>query len=121
MGRSGNRNGFKATAAGISSIFVELPRSKSHSHAHPEAYLYALQGSGYSEIGGKQYTWEQGDAVHVPPGMMHHQHFNPSDGESRELRFEFGIRYWLVDQWKGYTTIDKHLKAMSMDEGDEDK
>ena len=33
MGRSGNRNGFKATAAAISSIFVELPRSKSHSHA----------------------------------------------------------------------------------------
>ena len=114
-------NGFKATAAAISSIFVELPRSKSHSHAHPEAYLYALQGAGYSEIGGKQYTWEQGDAVHVPPGMMHHQHFNPSDGETRELRFEFGIRYWLVDQWKGYTTIDKHLKAMSMDEDDEDK
>ena len=52
--------------------------------------------------------------------MMHHQHFNPSDGESRELRFEFGIRYWLVDQWKGYTTIDKHLKAMSMDEDNED-
>ncbi len=121
MGRSGNRNGFKATAAAISSIFVELPRSKSHSHAHPEAYLYALQGAGYSEIGGKQYAWEQGDAVHVPPGMMHHQHFNPGDGETRELRFEFGIRYWLVDQWKGYTTIDKHLKAMSMDEDDEDK
>jgi len=26
-------------------------------------------------------------------------------------RFEFPIRYWLVDQWKGYTTVDKHLKA----------
>lgn len=116
MGRSGNRSGFKATAAAISSIFVELPRSKSHSHAHPEAYLYALEGAGYSEIGGKQYTWEQGDAVHVPPGMMHHQHFNPSEGETKELRFEFGIRYWVVDQWKGYTTIDRHMKATSLDE-----
>ena len=116
MGRNGNRNGFKATAVAISSIFVELPRSKSHSHAHPEAYLYALQGRGYSEIGGKQYEWEQGDAVHVPPGMMHHQHFNPSDEETRELRFEFGIRYWLAEQWRGYTTLDSHLRATSLDE-----
>ncbi len=109
MGRNGNKNGFKASAAAISSLFVELPRSKSHSHAHPEAYLYALQGHGYSKIGGKEYTWEEGDAVHVPPGMMHHQHFNPTDGETKELRFEFGIRYWFTDQWKGYLTIDKDL------------
>jgi len=116
MGRSGNQNGFKATAAAISSIFVDLPRSKSHSHAHPEAYLYALEGSGYSEIGGRRYDWEQGDAVHVPPGMMHHQHFNPTDKDMKELRFEFGIRYWMVDQWKGYTTIDRHMRATQLDE-----
>jgi mannose-6-phosphate isomerase-like protein (cupin superfamily) len=109
MGRSGHQNGFRATSVAISSLFVELPRSKSHSHAHPEAYLYALEGRGYSLIGDKEYTWEQGDAVHVPPGMLHHQHFNPTDGETRELRFEFGIRYWFTDQWKGYRTIDKDL------------
>jgi quercetin dioxygenase-like cupin family protein len=116
MGRSGKQNGFRATAVAISSIFVDLPRSKSHSHAHPEAYLYALEGSGYSEIGGKKYEWEQGDAVHVPPGMMHHQHFNPSDRIMKELRFEYGIRYWLADQWRGYTTVDRHLKATHLDE-----
>jgi quercetin dioxygenase-like cupin family protein len=116
MGRSGKDNGFKATAVGISSIFVDLPRSKSHSHAHPEAYLYALQGSGYSEIGGKRYDWEQGDAVHVPPGMLHHQHFNPNDTDMKELRFEYGIRYWMVDQWRGYTTVDRHMKATHMDD-----
>ncbi len=116
MGRSGKQNGFKATAVAISSIFVDLPKSKSHSHAHPEAYLYALEGDGYSEIGGKRYDWNQGDAVHVPPGMMHHQHFNPYDKEMKELRFEFGIRYWLVDQWRGYTTIDRHMKATQLDE-----
>ncbi len=116
MGRSGKQNGFKATAVAISSIFVDLPRSKSHSHAHPEAYLYALEGSGYSEIGGKRYEWEQGDAVHVPPGMLHHQHFNPTDKDMKELRFEFGVRYWLVDQWKGYVTIDRHMKATHLDE-----
>jgi quercetin dioxygenase-like cupin family protein len=116
MGRSGKQNGFKATAVAISSIFVDLPKSKSHSHAHPEAYLYALQGSGYSEIGGKRYEWEQGDAVHVPPGMLHHQHFNPYDTDMKELRFEFGIRYWFVDQWRGYTTIDRHMRATHMDD-----
>jgi mannose-6-phosphate isomerase-like protein (cupin superfamily) len=110
MGRSGDKNGFKARAAAISSLFVELPHSKSHSHAHPEAYLYAVSGHGYSVIGGKRYEWEQGDAVHVPPGMLHHQHFNPTDEQTMELRFEFGIRYWFTDQWTGYRTIDKELK-----------
>jgi mannose-6-phosphate isomerase-like protein (cupin superfamily) len=116
MGRNGKQNGFKATAVAISSIFVDLPRSKSHSHAHPEAYLYALEGGGYSEIGGKKYEWEKGDAVHVPPGMMHHQHFNPNDTDMKELRFEFGVRYWMVDQWRGYTTIDRHMKATQLDD-----
>jgi quercetin dioxygenase-like cupin family protein len=116
MGIHGDRNGFKVKAVRISSIFVDLPHSKSHSHAHPEAYLYALQGSGYSEIDGKRYDWVQGDAVHVPPGMMHHQHFNPYDSEMRELRFEFGIRYWFVDQWRGYTTVDRHMHATHMED-----
>lgn len=116
MGRNGRQNGFKATAVAISSIFVDLPRSKSHSHAHPEAYLYALEGRGYSEIGGKRYEWEQGDAVHVPPGMLHHQHFNPHDTEMKELRFEFGIRYWFVEQWRGYTTVDRHMRATHLDD-----
>ena len=111
MGRSGKQNGFKATAVAISSIFVDLAHTKSHSHAHPEAYLYALEGGGYSEIGGKRYDWVQGDAVHVPPGMMHHQHFNPHDVDMKELRFEFGVRYWMVEQWRGYVTVDKHMKA----------
>ena len=37
MGRSGKQNGFKATGVAISSIFVDLAHTKSHSHAHPEA------------------------------------------------------------------------------------
>ena len=60
---------------------------------------------------GRIVDWNQGDAVHVPPGMLHHQHFNPYDKDMKELRFEFGVRYWFVDQWKGYVTVDKHLKA----------
>jgi len=60
--------------------------------------------------------WLHGDRrqtvhVHVPPGMMHHQHFNPYDEEHWELRFGFGIRYWFENQWKGYKAVDKDLKA----------
>ena len=120
-GREGSdisANGFKMTAVGISSIFVEQPRFKSHSHAHPEAYLYCLQGKGYSMIDGKRYEWEKGDAVHVPPGMKHHQHFNPTDGETRELRFEFGIRYWMVNQWKGWQTVEGEHSASKLEEHD---
>jgi uncharacterized cupin superfamily protein len=103
--------GFKSMTVSITSIFVDHPHSKSHSHSHLEAYLYGLEGNGYTEIDGKQYTWEQGDAVHVPPGMLHHQHFNPSDRVTKELRFFFGIRGWFEQQWKGYDTIHKELKA----------
>jgi hypothetical protein len=21
------------------------------------------------------------------------------------------VRYWMVDQWRGYVTVDKHMKA----------
>lgn len=68
------------------------------SHAHPEAYLCALEGDGYSETGGKRYDWNQGDAIQVPPGMLHLRHFNPFDRDMKELRFEFGVRYGFVEQ-----------------------
>ena len=118
-GREGSgmsSNGFKMMGAGITSIFVENPHFKSHSHTHPEAYLYCLQGAGYSEVGGKYYEWEKGDAVHVPPMPEHHQHFNPSDGQTQELRFEFGIRYWMVNQWKGFEVKDDALEAAKLEE-----
>ena len=53
--------------------------------------------------------------VSVPVGALVLGFYFPNYGgqllESLDVRFEFGVRYWLVDQWKGYTTIDKHLKA----------
>ena len=54
--------------------------------------------------------------MHVPPGMMHHQHFNPSDGETKELRFEFGIRYWMEDQWSGYTSVEDAAEKSRIEE-----
>jgi gentisate 1,2-dioxygenase len=100
-------NGFRTVGTSVSHIFVEQPHSRSHKHAHPEAYLYVLEGRGYSIMDGQRYEWEKGDVVHVPPGMVEHQHFNPTDEIARELRFEFGLRYWFVDQFEGYRTIER--------------
>jgi quercetin dioxygenase-like cupin family protein len=95
-------NGFRAKAVAMSTIFEESPHSKSHSHTHTEAMLYVLEGRGYSEIDRQRYQWQAGDALHVPPKMTHHGHFNDSDARARTLRIEFGIRYFYESLWSGY-------------------
>ena len=95
-------NGFRAKAVAMSTIFEESPHSKSHSHTHTEAMLYVLEGRGYSEIDHQRYEWQAGDAIHVPPKMTHHGHFNDSDARARTLRIEFGIRYFYESLWSGY-------------------
>ena len=98
-------NGFRAKAVAMSTIFEESPHSSSHSHTHTEAMLYVLEGRGYSLIDGERHDWQAGDAVHVPPRMTHHGHFNDSDGRARTLRIEFGIRYFYESLWRGYEKV----------------
>ena len=98
-------NGFRAKAVAMSTIFEESPHSRSHSHTHTEAMLYVLEGRGYSLIDGVRHDWQAGDAVHVPPRMTHHGHFNDSDQRARTLRIEFGIRYFYESLWRGYEKI----------------
>jgi len=98
-------NGFRAKAVAMSTIFEESPHSSSHSHTHTEAMLYVLEGRGYSLIDGERHEWQAGDAVHVPPRMTHHGHFNDSDQRARTLRIEFGIRYFYESLWTGYEKI----------------
>src|SRR5439155_22878967 len=76
---SDETNDFQAKAVAITNIFEETPKTRSHSHTHTEAMLYVLEGSGYSEVDGKRYDWVAGDAVHVPPKMTMHEHFNNSE------------------------------------------
>jgi quercetin dioxygenase-like cupin family protein len=106
-------NGFRAKAAAMTNIFEETPHSSSHKHTHTEAMLYVLEGRGYSLIDGKRYDWEEGDAVHVPPRMTEHEHFNDSDERTRTLRIEFGIRYFYEALWNGYEKIQDKLEATS--------
>ncbi|MDP9280902.1 MAG: cupin domain-containing protein [Chloroflexota bacterium] len=110
---SDETNGFRAKAAAMTNIFEETPHSSSHKHAHTEAMLYVLEGSGYSLIDGTRYDWEEGDAVHVPPRMTWHEHFNDSDARTRTLRIEFGIRYFYEALWSGYEKVQDKLEATS--------
>jgi quercetin dioxygenase-like cupin family protein len=98
-------NGFRAKAVAMSTIFEESPHSASHSHTHTEAMLYVLEGRGYSLIDGARHDWSAGDAVHIPPRMTHHGHFNDSDQRARTLRIEFGIRYFYEEMWSGFQKI----------------
>jgi uncharacterized cupin superfamily protein len=106
-------NGFQARAVAMTNIFEEVPHSSSHRHSHTEAMLYALEGSGYSEVDGKRYDWVAGDAVYVPPKMTVHEHFNESSERTRTLRIEFGIRYFYEALWSGYHKIELRAEAIA--------
>jgi quercetin dioxygenase-like cupin family protein len=104
------RNGFTAIGAAMTQIFEEVAHSSSHDHSHTEAVLFVLEGVGFSEIDGEHYDWEAGDAVQIPPKMTRHEHFNPSDGRTRTLRIEYGIRYFYEQLWPGYYKVE-HREA----------
>ena len=110
---SDETNGFRAKAAAMTNIFEEAPHSGSHRHAHTEAMLYVLEGNGYSEIDGQRYDWQAGDAVHVPPRMTVHEHFNDSDARTRTLRIEFGVRFFYEALWAGYEKVQDKTKLES--------
>jgi mannose-6-phosphate isomerase-like protein (cupin superfamily) len=111
--KSEHRNGFTALTAAMTQIFEEVPHTSSHCHTHTEAVLYVLEGVGYSEIDGEHYDWEAGDAVQIPPKMTRHEHFNPSDGRTRTLRIEYGIRYFYEQLWPGYFKVEHRETSMS--------
>jgi quercetin dioxygenase-like cupin family protein len=109
---SENRNGFTAVSVAMTQIFEEVPHTSSHDHTHTEAVLYVLEGIGFSEIDGVHYDWAEGDAVQIPPKMTRHEHFNPSDGRTRTLRIEYGIRYFYEALWPGYYKIEHRESAV---------
>ena len=110
---SEERNGFTAVSVAMTNIFEEVPHTSSHCHSHTEAVLYVLEGVGFSEIDYEHYDWEAGDAVHVPPKMTRHEHFNPSDKRTRTLRIEYGIRYFYEPLWQGYEKVEHREEAIA--------
>lgn len=110
---SDERNGFTAVSVAMTNIFEEVPHTSSHCHSHTEAVLYVLEGVGFSEIDFEHYDWQAGDAVHVPPKMTRHEHFNPSDKRTRTLRIEYGIRYYYEPLWHGYDKVEHRAEAIA--------
>ena len=99
-------NGFKAASVNITHRWVEPPYHHSGRHRHLEAVVYTIDGVGYTNSGGQRYDWESGDALHVPPAMLDHEHFNDSPGTVTQLRIQFAMRYWFTDIWPdGYTAV----------------
>ena len=97
-------NGFKATSVAMTFVFEDPSYHHSGRHKHLEAMIYILEGEGYSEVQGRDEHWEAGDVLHVPPAMYEHEHYNNSSRVCKQLRIQFGIRYWFTDIWpEGYT------------------
>jgi mannose-6-phosphate isomerase-like protein (cupin superfamily) len=107
------RNGFTAVSVAMTNIFEEVPHTSSHCHSHTEAVLYVLEGVGFSEVDFEHYDWRAGDAVHVPPKMTRHEHFNPTDQRTRTLRIEYGIRYFYEPLWQGFEKVEHRETAIA--------
>jgi quercetin dioxygenase-like cupin family protein len=87
------KNGFDLATIEISNILMDDPKTYGGTHAHMEAMLYILAGSGYSIIDGEKIPWKRGSSLHVQGPQTVHQHVNTSDEPSQMLRVGAGIRY----------------------------
>jgi gentisate 1,2-dioxygenase len=98
-------NGFRDASVLMTQIWEEGPYHHSGRHKHLEAVVYALEGEGYSEMLGERHYWEAGDVLYVPPSMWEHEHYNDNPRPVRQLRIQFGIRFWFTKIWpEGYTS-----------------
>jgi len=98
-------NGFRDASVLMTQIWEERPYHHSGRHKHLEAVVYALEGEGYSEMLDERHYWEAGDVLYVPPSMWEHEHYNDNPNPVRQLRIQFGIRFWFTKIWpEGYTS-----------------
>ena len=98
-------NGFRNASVLCTQVWEEKPYHHSGRHKHLEAVVYALEGEGYSEMLGERHYWEAGDVLYVPPSMWEHEHYNDNPKPVRQLRIQFGIRFWFTKIWpEGYTS-----------------
>ena len=96
MGGVGQRD-FANRLALISGVLIDGTGSRSGRHAHMEAVLYVLQGSGESVIDGEKVTWKTGSSLHIQGPQTWHQHFNTGDEPAYLLRVASGLRPYLEE------------------------
>lgn len=98
-------NGFRATSVSITHQWIEPPYHHSGRHKHLEAVVYAVKGEGYTDLQGERVPWKAGDVLYVPPAMWEHEHTNDNPNPIKQLRIQFGIRFWFTEIWPaGFTT-----------------
>ena len=91
MGKPGQMD-FPNKLALITGSLIENPGVHSGRHAHMEAIIYILSGSGYSVTDGKKLPWIAGTSVHIQGPQTEHQHFNTGNEPAFMLRIASGLR-----------------------------
>jgi mannose-6-phosphate isomerase-like protein (cupin superfamily) len=91
------KNGFRSVSVAVTHQWIEPPYHHSGRHAHLEAVVYAVEGSGMTDMAGKDVPWEAGDVLYVPPSGWEHEHVNDNPNRIVQLRIAFGIRQWFVE------------------------
>lgn len=95
IGRS--MNDFKVLHVEMSAINSDPPQGAGGKHAHMEAMLYVLDGTGYTVIDGERHDWGPGSALYITGPQTVHQHFVDGDTPSKMLRVAGGFRYFLEE------------------------
>ena len=76
----------------ITGILGDDPHTHGGKHAHMEATLYVVQGTGYSIVDGERVDWKKGTCFHVQGPQTEHQHYNTGDEPVMQLRCAPGVR-----------------------------
>ena len=91
--RTGEDLHWKNMEIEISNSMGDLPGRHGGKHAHMEAFLYIIEGSGYTVADGEKIPWKKGSLVHVQGPQTQHQHYNDTDKPNAQLRLAPGLRF----------------------------
>ena len=94
MGIGSDEHDFEVFSCEMKGILVDKAHEYGGLHAHMEAHLFTLAGTGYSEVGDRRVDWKPGTAFHVQGPQTPHRHHNTSDEPMQQLRIVYGIRYF---------------------------
>lgn len=85
--------GFENLEISITDVFFREPGEASGSkHSHMEAFLYILQGEGYTVVDGERVDWKKGTCMHIPGPQTVHEHFITGKEPYMMLRCDSGVR-----------------------------
>lgn len=87
-------NDFRLRTVEISGLLTDEPHDYGGLHAHMEALLYVISGSGYTLVDDEKIDWKPGTSVHIPGPQTKHRHVNESDEPATMIRMAFGFRYF---------------------------